>query len=113
MDKEKCTEDWLYQLGQILFYIGLVLELLIVIVDKSAYINPWEGQLFRITFLLFLGKICLTRYSFREWLWMLFFLHTVGLPASRIAGFNRYFRPDVYCGCRGQGDTVYLRARTS
>lgn len=38
MDKEKCTEDWLYQLGQILFYIGLVLELLIVIADKSAYI---------------------------------------------------------------------------
>ena len=59
MDKEKCTEDWLYQLGQILFYIGLVLELLIVIADKSAYINPCEGQLFRITFLLFLGKSAL------------------------------------------------------
>lgn len=96
MDKEKCTEDWLYQLGQILFYSGLVLELLIVIVDKSAYINPWEGQLFRITFLLFLGKICLTRYSFREWLWMLFFLIIAG-TCYLFSGRDEAVRLVVFC----------------
>lgn len=46
MDKEKCTEDWLYQLGQILFYIGLVLELLIVIADKSATSIHVRGSCF-------------------------------------------------------------------
>ena len=96
MDKEKCTEDWLYQLGQILFYIGLVLELLIVIADKSAYINPWEGQLFRITFLLFLGKICLTRYSFREWLWMPFFLIIAG-TCYLFSGRDEAVRLVVFC----------------
>lgn len=96
MDKEKCTEDWPYQLGQILFYIGLVLELLIVIVDKSAYINPWEGQLFRITFLLFLGKICLTRYSLREWLWMLFFLIIAG-TCYLFSGRDEAVRLVVFC----------------
>ena len=96
MDKEKCTEDWLYQLGQILFYIGLVLELLIVIADKSAYINPCEGQLFRITFLLFLGKICLTRYSFREWLWMLFFLIIAG-TCYLFSGRDEAVRLVVFC----------------
>ena len=96
MDKKKCTEDWLYQLGQILFYIGLVLELLIVIADKSAYINPWEGQLFRITFLLFLGKICLTRYSFREWLGMLFFLIIAG-TCYLFSGRDEAVRLVVFC----------------
>ena len=56
--RKKCTEDPLYQLGQILFYIGLVLELLIVIADKSAYINPWRGSCFD-NLPAFLGKICL------------------------------------------------------
>lgn len=96
MDKEKRTGGWPYQLGQILFYIGLVLELLIVIVDKSAYINPWEGQLFRITFLLFLGKICLTRYSFREWLWMLFFLIIAG-TCYLFSGRDEAVRLVVFC----------------
>lgn len=96
MDKERRTEGWPYQLGQILFYIGLVLELLIVIVDKSAYINPWEGQLFRITFLLFLGKICLTRYSFREWLWMLFFLIIAG-TCYLFSGRDEAVRLVVFC----------------
>ena len=96
MDKEKCTEDWLYQLGQILFYIGLVLELLIVFADKSAYINPWEGQLFRITFLLFLGKICLTSFSFREWLWILFFLIIAG-TCYLFSGRDEAVRLVVFC----------------
>lgn len=50
-----------------LFYGGLTIELLIVIVDKSNLINPFEGRLFQITFLLFLLKLLLTDYSRKEW----------------------------------------------
>lgn len=53
--------------GQLCFYLGLLLEILIVILDKSSWINPVEGQLFRISFLLFAIKVCFTRYSAREW----------------------------------------------
>ena len=45
------------------FYIGLTIELLMVIVDKSNYINPIEGYLFRLTFLLFACKLLLDRKS--------------------------------------------------
>lgn len=46
MEKEKQFGGKLAGIGQFCFYAGLVLELLIVIIDKSAYINPVEGQLF-------------------------------------------------------------------
>ena len=60
-------------IGEACFWLGLVIEILIVIVDKSAYTNPLESQLFRLTFLLFCIKIALTRYSAGEWLCMLLF----------------------------------------
>ena len=44
------------KIGEACFWLGLMIELLIVIVDKSAYINPLESQLFRLTFLLFCIK---------------------------------------------------------
>lgn len=68
MEKEKQFGGKLAGIGQFCFYAGLVLELLIVIIDKSAYINPVEGQLFRITFILFLIKVCCTKFSLKEWL---------------------------------------------
>jgi len=49
------------------FYLAVILEILIVIVDKSAYINPIEGRLFQLTFLLFLIKVLLTKYSLKEY----------------------------------------------
>ena len=61
------------KLGVLLFYLSITLELIIVIVDKSNYTNPIEGQLFRITFLLAAGKVLCTKYSIREWASMLLF----------------------------------------
>lgn len=49
------------------FYLGVIIEILIVIIDKSALINPIEGRLFQLTFLLFLIKTCLTRYDKKEY----------------------------------------------
>ena len=59
------------KIGEACFWIGLIIELLIVIVDKSAYINPLESHLFRLTFLLFCVKIALTKYSTKEWIGIL------------------------------------------
>lgn len=90
------SDDRLYRLGQCFFYIGLVVELLIVIIDKSAYINPFEGQLFRLTFLLFAGKVCCTRYSLKEWLWMLFFL-IISFICYLYSGRDEAVRLVVFC----------------
>lgn len=59
------------RIGEICFWIALLIELIIVIIDKSAYLNPYEGGLFRITFLLFVIKVCFTRYSMKEWICMI------------------------------------------
>lgn len=56
------------KMGAILFYIGLAIELLILLVDKSALTNPLEGYLFRISFLCFALKLCMTKYSAKEWM---------------------------------------------
>lgn len=56
--------------GEICFWAAVLIELVLVIVDKSAYTNPYEGMLFRITFLLFAVKIITTKYSAKEWLCM-------------------------------------------
>lgn len=61
------------KIGSVCFWLALVVELLIVMVDKSAYINPIEGQLFRLTFLLCCLKIAATKYSRDEWLCILLF----------------------------------------
>lgn len=69
----------LQPLAQTCFWLGLILELLIVIVDKSAYINPVEGMLFRLTFVLFGIKLVCSRYSLRELIWIGFFGVMAGL----------------------------------
>ena len=74
-----------------LFYAGLTLELLIVIVDKSNYINPIEGYLFRVTFLLFAMKLVLTGYDRKEWIAILV-LEAIGFISYRVTGDNDIIR---------------------
>lgn len=83
--REESRIPWL------LFYAGLTMELLVVIVDKSNYTNPIEGYLFRITFLLFAVKILLTKYDLKEWA-VIFVFEAVGLISYRITGANDIIR---------------------
>lgn len=55
------------------FYLAVLIEILIVLVDKSSFVNPVEGRLFQITFLLCFLKVCLTKYSGREYLTIFLF----------------------------------------
>lgn len=50
-----------------LFYLAYGIELGIMLVDKSALTNPFEGRLFQLTFLLCVIKILMTKYSYKEW----------------------------------------------
>lgn len=79
---ENKREKFIHELASSFFYIGVIIEVLIVIIDKSNYINPLEGQLFRLTFLLFLVKVCLTKCTKKEYL-------AIGLFC--ILGFAIYF----------------------
>lgn len=74
-----------------LFYAGLTIELLMVIVDKSNYTNPIEGQLFRITFLLFALKLLLTDYTKKEW-GVIILLEAAAFLSYRITEANDLIR---------------------
>ena len=86
---------------RLLFYIGLTMELLMVIVDNSNYTNPIEGYLFRVTFLLFFAKLALTRYEWKEWA-LIVLLEGVGFISYRATGENDIIRIVTFvAACRG------------
>lgn len=65
------NKQTLKRIGDILFYIALVLEMLFVVLDKSDYSIPYETWLFRLTFLMFAVKIACTEYTLKEWICIL------------------------------------------
>ena len=73
------------------FYLGVIIEVLMVIIDKSALSNPVEGRLFQLTFLLFLIKTCLTRYDKKEYAVIAAFL-ALGAISYFVTGRNDIVR---------------------
>ena len=101
--RKKETIVWIltHQFAELVFFLGVWIELLIVILDKSNYTNPIEGQLFRVTFLLFGVKILLTRLSKKEWLYLVL-LSILGYISYRYTGRNEVLRLVVFVfACQG------------
>ena len=85
------NQDRISQIAYCSFYMGIVIEVLLVLLDKSAYINPVEGQMFRLTFLLFMVKVCLTKYTGREYL-AVFLFGALGAVSYFVTGRNEVIR---------------------
>jgi hypothetical protein len=62
----KNIEKIITDIGIGCFWIAIVTELIVVIIDKSAYTNPYESWIFRITFLLFTIKAVTTKYTGKD-----------------------------------------------
>lgn len=88
MDRRR---EFINQIAYTSFYIGIIIEVLLVIIDKSAFTNPIEGQVFRITFLLFLAKVCLTKYSLKEYT-AIFLFGVLGVVSYFATGRNEVLR---------------------
>lgn len=92
---------WKHRIPQLLFYIGLSIELIIVIIDKSNYINPIEGLLFRVTFLFFALKLLSTEYTWKEWC-LIAVLELVALISYKTTGKNDIIRIVTFvAACKG------------
>ena len=76
---------------QVLFYLALLIEIALVIIDKSAIINPYISYFFRFTFLITLVVVMLSDYTKREWV-VIFLACTLGLISYRISGRNEILR---------------------
>ena len=88
-------------LGNLAFWLALLIEMVIVVVDKSDYTNPLEGQLFRVTFLLFAAKMVTVHRSWKERLWLLLFL-LLGVVSWKMSGRNQILRIVTFvAACRG------------
>ena len=88
-----------------LFYAGVIIEIMLVLIDKSAYTNPIEGQIFRLTFLFFLMKACLTKYSMKEYAVIGFFL-VIGALSYFITGRNDIVRVIIFIAACKDVDMV-------
>lgn len=73
------------------FYLAVIMEVLIVLIDKSALVNPIEGRLFQITFLLFFIKVCLTKCTWKEYL-AIFLFCVLGMVSYLATGRNEIIR---------------------
>ncbi len=92
---------WQKKVPQLLFYIALTIELGMVIIDKSNYINPIEGMLFRVTFLLFALKLVSTEYTRKEWVLIVFF-EVIGIISYKMTGKNDVIRIVTFvAACKG------------
>lgn len=61
------TKEILSKTAYYCFYVAVIIEVLLVLIDKSAYTNPFTGRIFQLTFLLFFIKVCLTKYTPKEY----------------------------------------------
>lgn len=84
------------------FYLGLFIELSIVILEKSNYIIQYEGWWFRITFLLFGLSMLTTRHSLRSWI-CFGVLSLMGVNSYLHTGRNEILRAVVFVwACYGK-----------
>lgn len=58
------------EIGRIFFYMGLIFEIIIFLIDRSAIHNPYQSMMFRVTFAFFVIKCILTEYDRREWIFI-------------------------------------------
>lgn len=77
--------------GKIFFYAAVIIEVLMVIVDKSNFTNPIAGRLFQLTFVLCFIKVCLTQYTFKEYA-SIFLFCALGVVSYLVTGRNEVIR---------------------
>ena len=56
------------KLGNTLFYLGIILEIVIMMTDHSQITLPLRGRVAQLAFILFGCKILTTKYTKREWI---------------------------------------------
>lgn len=88
-----------------LFYVGLALELAVVVLDKSSLTNPYEGMMYRGAFVLFALRClaCLGKADRRENL-VFFLALAVAVISWRVSGRNDLIRVVMFLRAAGTVD---------
>jgi len=100
-DSEK-MKKYIDMVSKYSFSLALVIELTIVILEKSEYIIQYEGWWFRITFALFGLSLITTKRNLKEWIWLGVF-GVIGVISYRVTGRNEILRWVVFVwACQGK-----------
>ena len=102
-------QDWksiLKTVGTYSFYLAVMIEIMLVILDKSEFLYPFEGWTFRITFLLcfikFLCAECTAVYTLRDNVVIAAFL-ILGTISYQVTGGNDLLRIILFlASCKGE-----------
>lgn len=105
----RLKQDWkstLKTVGTYSFYLAVIIELMLVILDKSEFLYPFEGWTFRITFLLcfikFLCAECTSVYTLKDNVAIASFL-ILGTISYQVTGRNDLLRIVLFlAACKGE-----------
>ncbi len=92
--------------GTYSFYLAVIIELMLVILDKSEFLYPFEGWTFRITFLLCFIKLlcaeCTAVYTLKDNVVIASFL-ILGTISYQVTGRNDLLRIVLFlAACKGE-----------
>ena len=92
----RLKQDWksaLKTVGTYSFQLAVIIEVILVILDKSEFLYPFEGWTFRITFLLcfikFLCVECTAVYTWKDNVVIAAFL-ILGMISYQVTGRNEF-----------------------
>ena len=105
----RLKQDWkstLKTVGIYSFYLAVIIEIMLVILDKSEFLYPFEGWTFRITFLLcfikFLCAECTAEYTIRDHIGIAVLL-ILGTISYQSTGRNDLLRIVLFlAACKGE-----------
>ena len=105
----RLKQDWkstLKTAGTYSFYLAVIIEIMLVILDKSEFLYPFEGWTFRITFLLcfvkFLCAECTAEYTIRDHIGIAVLL-ILGTISYQSTGRNDLLRIVLFlAACKGE-----------
>lgn len=97
------------KISTVTFYAALLIELTLVILDKSDYITRYEGLWFRLTFVLTGISMITAKHRMRDWI-ALFVFAAMGVISYMVTDRNEILRFVVFVfACQGKNIKEVLK----
>jgi len=91
----KLYTPYVLEAGRIAFYIGLLFEVVIFMLDRADWINVYQSYMFRITFMFFVIKCICTKYDKKQILFIIF-AGLISIVTYLICGKDEVVRATVF-----------------
>ncbi len=90
-EQDKSQRQHIAHMRDLIFYVALLTEIALVIIDKSSITNTYVSYFFRFTFVLTVAVVLLSDLNKKEWIFLGALL-LLGFICYRISGRNEFLR---------------------